>query len=145
MSNYSAKRTIIGHLERGTDLHDGITRIVQENAIRTGRVTGLGAVQKAKLAYYDQKQMKYTDIEINEPMEIVSMYGNVSVKDGKPFLHCHVALSDEKGNGKGGHLLPNGTPVFACEITIEEYEGPEIHRSLDERTGLTLWTKDKIL
>ncbi|MCZ6775031.1 MAG: DNA-binding protein [Ignavibacteria bacterium] len=145
MSSYSAKRTIIGHVEKGTDLYDSITRIAQQNNIMLGRVTGLGAVQKAKLAYYDQKEMKYKDFELNEPMEIVCMYGNISVKDGRPFVHAHVALSDGKGNARGGHLLPGGSPVFACEITIEEFEGPELVRGFDERTGLALWPKEKVL
>ena len=145
MGTYTVKRTIIGQLERGTDLYSGITRIAQENNIHVGRVTGIGAVQKARIAYYDQKQMKYFDLEINEAMEIVSMYGNVSLKDGMPFVHCHLVLSDEKGNGKGGHLLPSGTPVFACEVTIEEFEGPELVREFDEKTGLALWPKDKTL
>ncbi len=135
----------MGHLEKGTDLHTGITRIVQSNNITLGRVTGIGAVERATLAYYDQKLMKYYDIELNEPMEIVSLYGNISLKDGKPFVHVHVVLSDEKGSGKGGHLIPGGTPVFACEVAIEEFEGPPLERRSDETTGLTLWPKDNIL
>jgi len=144
MNSYSTKRTIIGHVERGTDLYDSITRIAHQYNIKLGRVTGLGAVQRAKLAYYDQKEMKYNDFDLNEPMEIVSMYGNISLKNGKPFVHAHVVLSDKKGNARGGHLLP-GSSVFACELTIEEFEGPELIRGFDERTGLTLWPKEKIL
>jgi len=145
MSTYKIVRTVIGQLERGSDLYDGIARIAVEQGIRVGRVTGIGAVQKAKLAYYDQKVMKYYDIDLNEPLEIVSLYGNISTKDGKPFVHAHVVLADEQGNGKGGHLLPGGTPVFACELTIEEFEGPEIVRGFDQNTGLTLWPQDKTL
>ena len=67
------------------------------------------------------------------------------LRDGQPFVHAHVVLSDEQGNGKGGHLLPGGTPVFACELTIEEYDGAAIVRSRDERTGLSLWPDDSTL
>lgn len=145
MSSYNIKRTIIGHLPRGADLYAGITRVAQENGIRVGRVTGMGAVERATLAYYDQKSMRYDKIIIREPMEIVSLYGNISIKDGAPFVHVHVVLSDEKGSGRGGHLLPGETPVFACELTIEEFDGPELVRGHDEKTGLTLWPKDKHL
>lgn len=145
MSTYTVKRTIIGQIEKGSDLYDSITRIIRENDIRAGRVTGMGAVQRAKLAYYDQTAMKYSEIVLDEPMEIVSMYGNISIRDGKPFAHVHVVLSDEKGNGKGGHLLPGDTPVFACEVAVEEFDGPELVRTVDERTGLALWTKEKNL
>jgi hypothetical protein len=106
---------------------------------------GIGAVQKATIAYYDQKQIKYRDIMLNEPMEIVSLHGNVSLKDGKPFVHAHVVLGDEKGNVRGGHLLPGGTPVFACELTIDEFDGPELVREFDEITGLALWPKEGTL
>ena len=145
MNTYSVKRTVIGQIGRDKDLYNEITRIAQDNNISVGRITGMGAVQSAKLAYYDQKTMKYYDIVIGEAMEIVSLYGNISTKEGKPFVHAHVVLSDEKGNGKGGHLLPGGTPVFACEIVIEEFDGPELIREFDEKTGLALWDQRKVL
>ena len=145
MSDYSVKRTVIGKLTAGTDLYEGITQFAEQNRIRIGRITGLGAVQRARLAYYDQKEMKYSNIEFNEPMEIVSMYGNITLKEGQPFANVHVVLSDEKGNGKGGHLLSGGTPVFACEVTIEEYEGPEPVREHDTGTGHVLWDSSRTL
>jgi uncharacterized protein len=145
MSSCTGKRSIIGQLAKGADLYNSITRIVQENSIKLGRVTAMGAVQKARVAYYDQKAMKYVDIDLDEPMEIVNLTGNVSVKDGRPFAHVHVVLSDAQGNARGGHLLPGGSPVFACEVIIEEFEGPELARSFDERTGLSLWPNERTL
>ena len=139
MSSYAVKRTVIGSVSSGSDLYEGITDLARKNGILTGRVTGLGAVRNARLAYYDQKSMQYSDIRVDKPMEIVSLYGNISLKEGTPFLHIHVFLSDERGNGKGGHLLPGGTPVFACELTIEEYDGPPLVREKDPTTGLYLW------
>lgn len=143
--SYTVKRTIIGRLDEGADLYGSIVRIAEQNSISVGRVTGMGAVQRATIAYYDQKAMQYSTIEFSEPMEIVSLYGNISTKDGKPFAHVHLVLSDENGNGKGGHLLPGNTPVFACELTVEEFDGPPLIRETDQRTGLTLWSQKNIL
>lgn len=145
MSNYTPKRTIVGHLERGSDLYESIVRVAQMNGVHVGRVTGMGAVQRAKLAYYDQQALKYNDLTFNRPMEIVSLSGNISMRDGKPFPHIHVVLSNKRGECKGGHLLPGGTPVFACELIIEEFEGPELERNPEPTTGLGLWSKDRIL
>lgn len=142
MGKYTFKRTIIGHIEKGADLYNTIARIIQENQVRIGRVTGMGAVQRAKLAYYDQKGLEYREISFNEPMEIVSLYGNISIKDGKPFAHIHVSLSDERGRAHGGHLLPDHTPVFACEVFIEEFDGKELVRKADDESGLALWGKE---
>jgi uncharacterized protein len=145
VTTYSIKRTIVGTLERDADLYDGITRIIREHNVTVGRITAIGSVRRAKLAYYDQKQMQYTTVEVPQPMEIVSLYGNISVKDGLPFAHVHVVLSDELGNGKGGHLLSGGTPVFACELTVEEYNGPPLTRVTDPATGLSLWSGENSL
>jgi uncharacterized protein len=145
MSEYTIRRTIMGQLEKGADLYNSIMRIAGEHDIRMGRVTGMGAVQRSTVAYYDQKTMKYCNIAFDGPMEIVSLYGNISLKDGNAFTHVHVVLADEKGNGKGGHLLPGETPVFACELTIEELDGPDLAREADKETGLTLWPKNSTL
>ncbi len=145
MAEYSIKRMMIGQIQRGADLYNSIMRIIQENGITIGRVTGMGAVQRARLAYYDQREMKYREVSFAEPMEIVSLYGNISIKDGKPFAHVHVTLTDEHGQAYGGHLLPDHTPVFACEVIIEEFDGKELVRTLDETTGLALWRKETTL
>jgi predicted DNA-binding protein with PD1-like motif len=145
MTEYKIKRTLVGQIQHGADLYTAITRIATESNITTGRVSGIGAVKKAKVAFYDQTGMKYADVEINKPMEILSLKGNITLKDGKPFLHAHVVLSDEQGHAHGGHLLPDGSPVFACEITIDEFDGPAIERGFDSNTGLTLWPQHTIL
>ena len=145
MNNYSATRTIIGHIEQGKDLYNTITRIAQEHRVTAGRITGMGAVQRATVAYYDQKEREYRDIAFDQPMEIVSLYGNISIKEGASFAHVHVVLSDSMGQCRGGHLLPGSTPVFACEIVMEAFDGPSLVRNTDETTGLALWSKDSIL
>lgn len=145
MQSYKVKRTIIGQIERGADLYNSLMRIIQNDDITLGRITALGAVEKSRVAFYDQRLMKYIDIEINEPMEILNLYGNISLKDGKPFVHAHIMLSDERGVARGGHLLPDGTPVFACEVVIEEFEGPVLDRISNPSTGLALWPADRVL
>ena len=72
-------------------------------------------------------------------MEILSLIGNISLKDDKPFVHAHITLADQEGRAWGGHLA-EGTKVFAGEFVIQEYltEKPLV-RHLDEETGLFLW------
>lgn len=139
MPAYSIKRTVIGCIEKGADLYNTITRIIHENQIRIGRVTAMGAVQSARLAFYDQKGLQYRELSFDEPLEIVSLYGNISIKDGSPFAHIHVSLSDRHGATHGGHLLPDHTPVFACEVIIEEFDGEDLVRKAEKETGLALW------
>jgi predicted DNA-binding protein with PD1-like motif len=53
-----------------------------------------------------------------------------------------VSLSDRHGATHGGHLLPNHTTVFACEVIIEEFDGKELVRRTEKETGLALWEKE---
>jgi len=138
MTHNRIKRTIIGQLQHGTDLYDGLTQIVQRENIRLGCIRAIGATTHAVIAYYDQNARKYNPMEFREGMEIISLNGNVSIRDGKPFVHAHILLGDPQGKTFGGHLLP-GTILFACEVFIDDYEGEELIRSQDNRTGLFLW------
>ena len=138
MTNYKLKRTILGQFPHGTDLLDGLTQLVQKESIRSGRIHGIGATTYAIVAYYDQNTKKYNSMEFKGGMEILNMHGNVSVRDGKPFVHVHMLLSDPQGKVFGGHLMP-GTKLWACEVFIDEYEGEDLVRGQDEKTGLFLW------
>jgi predicted DNA-binding protein with PD1-like motif len=134
----------MGQLLMGADLYESISKICTEEDIKIGRVTALGAVQQAAVAYYDQKKKVYKPITFKKHLEILNCTGNVSLKDGKPFVHMHAMFADSKANVFGGHLTA-GTVVFACELAIEELEGKALDRSLDEKSGLNLWGKSSLL
>jgi len=138
MTNIQPKRTFVGKLPLGADLYESLTEIVQRENIRLGRIQAIGATTHAAIAYYDQNVKKYLPIEFGGGMEILSCNGNVSVREGKPFVHVHILLGDREGHVFGGHVLP-GTKLFACEIFIDEFEGHELVREHDEPTGLYLW------
>ncbi len=141
--NYTVKRTIMGQLPLGADLLEGLTEIVQREKIRLGRIQAIGATTHAVVAYYDQGTKRYNPMEFPGGMEILSLSGNVSVRDGKPFVHVHVLLGDFQGRVFGGHVLP-GTKLFALEVFIDEFEGDPLSRSQDDRTGLFLWTSGQL-
>ena len=124
------------------DLLEEITRICVDKNIHLGRVEALGAVKKARLGYYNQKEREYHFYELDQTLEITSLVGNVSIKDGAPIVHAHVTFSDEDGHAYGGHLAP-GTIVFACEIVIQVLDDPKFERRLDQETGLPLWNMNE--
>ncbi len=132
------KQIFMGKLDFSSDLLDELTALCCKEDITLGKITAIGAVQKARVGYYDQKNREYQFVEINKNLEIISLVGNISIRDGKPMVHAHIALSDRDGNAFGGHLA-KGTIVFACEFTITAYNGAEHIREPDEQTGLPLW------
>ena len=132
------KALFIGKLSYGSDLLEEITDICQKEHIQLGRIEALGAVQRARLGFYDQQTHEYQFLVLDQPLEITKLTGNVSLKDGNPFVHAHITLADKAGNAYGGHLAP-GTIVFAGELMLETFDGPMLERGFDETTGLHLW------
>ena len=132
------RERFMARLSKDSDLLEEITDICRKQGISLGRIEALGAVQKACLAFYEQRTHAYEPISIDEPLEIVKLAGNVSLRDKAPFVHAHAALADKRGRTYGGHLA-SGTIVFACECIIEAFDGPALTRELDGPTGLYLW------
>jgi predicted DNA-binding protein with PD1-like motif len=138
MNQAARGELFIGKLEHGADLLEEITAICRDKNIRLGTVKAIGAVQKARLAYYDQNNQVYDFHELDEHLEILNLSGNISLKNGQPMVHAHITLSDSEGKAFGGHLAA-GTIVFACECIIEGFHGLEYSRGHDKTTGLPLW------
>ena len=120
MTRVGSNRVITENLPEDTDLYKGIVGIARSHGVRFGIVTGTGTVKRALLAAFDQKSMKVTHAEISEPMEIISMYGEIVAAGGTLVPRIHLVLADQNGNGKGGELLPERTPVHRVQVTIEE-------------------------
>ena len=132
------KRTFIGSLPIGADLSESLNQIVIVEDIRVGKVKAIGAVIEAVVGYFNQTTNSYETIRLNSGHEILSLIGNVSIKERKPFVHAHITLSDKGGKVFGGHLMP-GTKIFACEVFIDEYTGEDLVREKDQTTDLFLW------
>ncbi len=131
-------KIILTRLRPGGDLLEEIAGLARREGIRFGTVSAIGAVRRARIGYYDQKEWVYRERDLAEPLEICSCLGNVSLKDKLPFVHAHVLLADGEGRTFGGHLCP-GTVIFAAECRIEELPGPPPERAYDRETGLSLW------
>jgi predicted DNA-binding protein with PD1-like motif len=134
---YSASKELIVRISHDADLIQSITELAESKGIKAGSFTAIGALKSARLGYYDQRNHEYRDMKINSPHEVASCVGNISLKDGKPFVHAHAVLADATGNTKAGHLFEG--IVFAAEVHLRQLEGPTLERKHDEMTDLSLW------
>jgi uncharacterized protein len=125
-------------LPTGSDIVTEITRFAVDRGIEAAWIGFLGAVRSAALRYYDQDDLMYRDFTIHRHLEVLSGVGNISVVEGRPFLHAHAVFGDAEGRAFGGHLA-TGCEVFALEVRLEELYGRAPERAFDEATGLSLW------
>ncbi len=129
------KRYII-RLEKGEEIIETIKSFCKDKDIKLGIVDGIGAVDYLSIGYFDPKNKEYHSKEFKEPLEILSLGGNISTMDEDIVLHIHITVSGENYMAFGGHLnsaIVSGT----CEVTIEVIDG-EIERKFNETVGLNL-------
>ncbi|MDD5543818.1 MAG: DNA-binding protein [Acidobacteriia bacterium] len=123
-------------LERGQEVMSSLTRFAEEQNIRSGSITGIGAVEKTTMAYFDLTQKKYLPQEFPISMELVSLSGNMALLNGKPFVHCHAVISGPDLVAHAGHLM-KATISITGEIYITVMKN-EIVRGPDEFSTLNL-------
>ncbi len=97
-----------------------------------GLVAGIGMVRGLVLGYWDGTQ--YVEERIPEPLELLSLQGNLGDEGGKPVLHAHIVAGRESGAALGGHLL-SATVHNTAEIVFLRLPGVHLARRRDP-TGL---------
>jgi len=137
-SEFTPGRYFVGRLPYEKDLITSIENFCRESSIQTATFSVIGAVSSYTIGTYDQNQQVYVTKTETAPLEIVTCIGNVSLKEGSPFIHAHIVLGDEQGKTTSGHLFSE-TILFAGEITLQEFTGKPLERTYDEKTGLFLW------
>jgi predicted DNA-binding protein with PD1-like motif len=131
-------RAAFVHLDRGDDLLERLNAAAAELRLDAATLQIVGAVERLAVAYYRQDTHVYERHEYDAPHEISGGVGNVSLKDGKPFVHIHVTGSGSDGTAVAGHLV-NGTRVFLIEAYFRRLDGPAPVRQLEEDLGLPVW------
>jgi predicted DNA-binding protein with PD1-like motif len=122
----------------GSDLLPELEAFVRTHGINLAWLSGLGAVSRATIRYYDQPNKTWTDHDLDQRLEVTGLWGNVSLLNGEPSVHAHCVLADEQGRCYGGHLGAN-TLVFNLEIQMTVLTGPSVLRKMDPQTGLSIW------
>jgi predicted DNA-binding protein with PD1-like motif len=135
---FAPGRVVLARLEHGADLLQQITAVATGNGVEAAEFRAIGALQAARLAYYDQEGQAYHELDLPMPLEIVSLLGTVTRRDGAPAVHAHAALAGHDGTAYGGHVAA-GCIVFACELVMRELIGEVPEREHDSVTGLPLW------
>ena len=98
-------------------------------------VAGIGMLENIEIGRYDGKE--YLTENIQPSSEILSLQGNVSMKEGKPFVHLHVSLADEDMSARGGHLF-RGTVSMTVELVMLEFSSKFVRIP----SGGTFWRLD---
>lgn len=123
-------------LKKGENFVEAILHCARTVNLKSASVSGLGAVDDVTVAYYELPTKEYHSKLFEGTFELVSLNGNITMFEGKPFLHIHAALGKEDYSLFGGHIM-SMTVGASAEITIIPLNGV-INRQHDQDIGLKL-------
>lgn len=130
--------TYMVRIDLDEEIIESLKKLCEDERICLGRVEAIGAANHAVLGVYDLQKKEYYPEEIHEFMEVISLNGNITAMNGKPYIHLHAALADQRHTVHGGHVLEMRVGA-TCEMFVTVLDG-EVERQKDEALGINLWT-----
>lgn len=127
-------------LEKGEQILQTLIQFCKNENIDSAYFNGIGAVESAELGFYHLDRKEYTWQKFENPMEVVSLTGNVSLVDGEPFLHMHTVLSSENFQTVGGHVKE--ATVDATLEVFMQILNTKLNRTMNDAVGLKLLELD---
>jgi predicted DNA-binding protein with PD1-like motif len=123
-------------LDTGDEVVAALGKFVREQEVEAASVTAIGAFRRAVLGYFQWETKQYTQIPIEEQVEVLSLIGDVAVADQGPTLHLHAVLGKADGSVVGGHLLEAHVRPTLEVILIQPPS--YLRKRKDPETGLAL-------
>jgi predicted DNA-binding protein with PD1-like motif len=135
-------RRIVGNLDRGTDLLEGLRAVCRKHNVRSGELRAVGNLESAEIAAYDPARRAWGAARAvtGGALELLSLIGNISERDGATVLSAKVTLLRQREGSSevvGGQLMR--ARVFSLEFVIEAFDDVILRRGLDPATGLQSW------
>jgi uncharacterized protein len=132
----TGQKTFAVIFDKGDEFVRELTSFAQENDLGASHFTAIGAFRDVTLGYFDRDSKKYKEIPIEEQVEVLSLVGDIALKDKDPQIHAHVVVGKADGTAHGGHILrAHVWPTLEVVLT----ESPKhLSRTTDAETGLAL-------
>jgi len=136
---YAQKDNLIFiRLHQGEDLFEKLTDICTACNVKTGVViSGIGMLKQSELKFY-KKYGEYSEVLFPEPLELVSLTGNIIFQEGEHQFHLHAVLAKPDKSSVAGHL-GKGKVNVTNEIVIMTTD-LAARREFDPDTGLMALT-----
>lgn len=136
MQQRAEEKDLILALEPGEEVGETLRALARDLQLPGGFLSGIGAVNQARIGYYRPEKLAYDERSFSENLEVVSLVGNLGWAGKEPVLHAHVSLGRADFSLVGGHLF-EATVSVTLELTLR----PTLHRvdrERDERFDLNL-------
>jgi predicted DNA-binding protein with PD1-like motif len=126
--------------DKGDEVVGELEAFAREHDLTAASFTGIGAFSRVTLGYFDWETKEYLEIPLEEQVEVLTLAGDIALKDGEPAVHAHVVIGGRDGRASGGHLLEAEVRP-TLEVVLSQ--APEaLQKRFDPETGLALIDPD---
>ncbi|UCE15847.1 MAG: DNA-binding protein [Candidatus Bathyarchaeota archaeon] len=134
MSFRKEENLTVFRFEDGKDVIESLKQVAKEYQIQSGVIlSGIGMLRDFEISFYSREKGGYVTSKFNEPVELLSLSGNISLRNNETFFHLHVALAKEDTSVVGGHLK-KATVHNTLEGVIAKFS--EINLTRDPETRI---------
>jgi uncharacterized protein len=126
--------------DQGDEAMEGLREFAEEHGVTAAHFTAIGAFSEVTLAYFDWEKKDYVEHPLDEQVEVLTLAGDVALKDGKPEVHAHVVIGRSDTSARGGHLV-SGRVRPTLEVILIESPA-HLRKRHDPETGLALLDLD---
>ena len=129
--------TFILVFETGDELADGLLQFAKEQRLSAASFKAVGALSSVRLGWLSWEKKRYEpSVTLDEQVELLSLIGDVALKDGEPVVHAHAVIGKKDGTAHGGHLLQARIRP-TCEVVLTESPA-HLQKFIDPESGIAV-------
>ena len=130
-------KTFILVFKVGDELAEGLLKFAKEQRLSSASFKAVGALSSVRLGWFSWESKRYEpSVTLDEQVELLSLIGDVALKDGQPVVHAHAVIGRKDGTAHGGHLLKAYIRP-TCEVVLTE-SPVQLQKFIDPESGLAL-------
>jgi len=134
--NEAPERTYALILETGDEVMSSLLAFARDHNLAASHFTAIGAFSRLTLGYFDWQTKEYAKIPIDEQVEVLSLIGDIALKDKDRQVHAHAVIGKRDCSAHGGHLLE---AYVRPTLEVMLVESPSyLVRTIDPQSGLAL-------
>ena len=134
LSGPGARHVLV--FDKGDEVVETLLRFARQEQVTAATFTAIGAFSDVTVGYFDRDRHDYKRIPIREQVEVLTLAGDIALKNEEPQVHAHVVLGKADGTAWGGHLLEGQVWPTLELVLVESPE--ELRRELDEEAKVPL-------
>ena len=130
-------KTFILVFETGDELAKGLLEFAEQEKLSAASFKAVGALSSVRLGWYSWESKKYEpSVILNAQVELLSLIGDVALKDGKPSVHADAVIGKKDGTAHGGHLLE--AHIRPTSEVVPTESPSHLQKQVDPESGLAV-------